>query len=71
MVWDRVAIILEGMGAMIDRLFGRTSPPPLNPAAVTVTVTSELHAAEVYHDAARHFLDVQLTTLDSLSTKTT
>jgi hypothetical protein len=36
-----------------------------------VTVEAELHSAEVYHDAARHFLDVQLTTLDSLSTKTT
>lgn len=56
---------------MIDRLFRRTTrvSPELPP--VSVVVESELHSAEVYHDAARHFLDVQLTTLDSLSTKTT
>ena len=54
---------------MINRLFRPSAPIP--PTPVSVVVEAELPAAEVYHDAARHFLDVQLSTMDSLGDKTT
>lgn len=54
---------------MIRRLF--CSPPPAIGALPQVEVVNEgLHSAEVYHDAARHFLDVQISTMDMLDSKT-
>lgn len=56
---------------MIERLFRR------NPreSSLIAPAVSEAHAdgplsAEVYHDAARHFLDVQISTMDVLDGKT-
>lgn len=56
---------------MIRRLLGQDERPrPVVPADVEV-VNEGPHSAEVYHDAARHFLDVQISTMDMLDAKIT
>lgn len=53
---------------MLRRILGGTEP------ATTYVPSPAAHegplSAEVYHDAARHFLDVQMNTMDSLSNRT-
>jgi hypothetical protein len=41
------------------------------PSAAAEVVEGQPHSAEVYRDAARHFLDVQITTMANLDTKLT
>ena len=54
---------------MLQRLFGRAEPVIVTVASPEPDNEGPL-SAEVYHDAARHFLDVQMNTLDELSGKT-
>lgn len=51
-------------------LRGGREPAPA-PAVETDVVEEQPHSAEVYRDAARHFLDVQISTSDTLDAKLT
>lgn len=56
---------------MLDRLLGRNAGrPPMADNALTSAEADAPRSEEVFHDAARHFLDVQISTLDVLDTKT-
>jgi hypothetical protein len=56
---------------MIKRWLGRAAASsPTVPVEVDV-VHEGPHSSEVYHDAARHFLDIQISTMDTLDTKLT
>jgi hypothetical protein len=56
---------------MIERLFRRNprESSPIDPAVSEAPADGPL-SAEVYHDAARHFLDVQISTMDVPDGKT-
>lgn len=54
---------------MIKRLFGLSKSDQPEPPQITIGEGGP-HSAEVYHAAARHFLDVQMNTLDELGSKT-
>lgn len=58
---------------MIDRLlqrFSRTDHSVSAPFSVQQPSSTEISSEEVYYTTARHFLDVQFTTMDMLDNKT-
>lgn len=56
---------------MLRWLVGGGREPETIPSASTEVVEEQPHSAEVYRDAARHFLDVQITAMATLDTKLT